>query len=65
MNFILVSLTISALTGEPVSYQRMTTYDSPEKCLEAQRAQNIERVTDGKVTVYGCVREDQFGEASS
>ncbi len=65
MNFILVALIISALTGEPVSYQRMETYKSPEECLAAQQAQNIERVTDGKVTVYGCVREDQFGQGST
>lgn len=65
VNFILVTLILSSLTGQPLSFERGHSYPTAEACIEAQMAVPIQKAVNGKIGIPLCVREDMLHERST
>ncbi len=66
MHFILIALVLSAVDGSPASWHRVgDPFETAEDCVAAQVNQPPERVVDGRITIFGCVREDALHESTT
>lgn len=65
MNFILIAFILNATTGQPLGFDRIQTYATPQECVAAMNEGHIEHATDGKIRSFMCVREDRLGEATT